>query len=151
MRTRLIHLINPKADCFTSKPLILKKALYSPLAGLLQIAALFPRDKYEIILTDENIEPIGISSDDLWMKHKGMYEQFYSLKSMAKRFPYFGRRARGQWSIMNTFFRKGEVSGIDVEEPIIVDDTSLRCQPQIPHASTHPAWQGIIHEGTNTN
>lgn len=93
-------------------------------------------------------KPIGISSDDLWMKHKGMYEQFYSLKSMAKRFPYSGRRARGQWSIMNMFFRKGEVSGIDVEEPIIVDDTSLRCQPQIPHAPTHPAWQGIIHEGT---
>ena len=58
MRTRLIHLINPKADCFTSKPLILGKALYSPLAGLLQIAALFPRDKYEVVLTDENIEPI---------------------------------------------------------------------------------------------
>ena len=28
------------------------------MAGLLQIAALFPRDRYELILTDENIEPI---------------------------------------------------------------------------------------------
>jgi len=93
-------------------------------------------------------KPIGMSPDDLWTKHKGMYEQFYSLKSIAKRFPYFGSRARGQWAIMNTFFRKGEVSGIDVNEPIIVDDTSLRCQPQIPHASTHPAWQKILQEGT---
>ncbi|MFA5812796.1 MAG: radical SAM protein [bacterium] len=57
-RARLVYLINPKADCFTSKPLILNKVLYSPLAGLLQIASLFPREKYELILTDENIEPI---------------------------------------------------------------------------------------------
>jgi radical SAM superfamily enzyme YgiQ (UPF0313 family) len=58
MKTHLVYLINPKADCFTSKPLILKKALYSPLAGLLQIAGLFPRDRFEVILTDENIEPV---------------------------------------------------------------------------------------------
>ncbi len=57
-KTRLIYLINPKADCFTSKPLILNKVLYSPLAGLLQIASLFPREKYELVLTDENIEPV---------------------------------------------------------------------------------------------
>ncbi|MGA2519103.1 MAG: radical SAM protein [Thermodesulfobacteriota bacterium] len=60
MKTHLIYLINPKADCFTSKPLILKKALYSPLAGLLQIASLFPRDRFEVILTDENIEPVDL-------------------------------------------------------------------------------------------
>ena len=37
-------------------------------------------------------KPIGMSPDDLWLKHKGMYEQFYSLKSVVKRFPYSGRR-----------------------------------------------------------
>ncbi|MGZ5050101.1 MAG: B12-binding domain-containing radical SAM protein [Methylobacter sp.] len=57
-RTRRIHLINPKADTFATKPLFFGKALYSPVAGLLAVAALIPEDDYEVILTDENIEPI---------------------------------------------------------------------------------------------
>lgn len=58
MRTRLIHLINPKTDSLTTRPIYLKRALYSPLAGLLAVAAAIPRDRYEVVLTDENIEPV---------------------------------------------------------------------------------------------
>src|SRR5271156_5692765 len=58
MRTRLIHLINPKTDSLTTRPLYMKRALYSPLAGLLAVAACIPRDQYEVVLTDENIETI---------------------------------------------------------------------------------------------
>ncbi len=58
LRTRRIHLINPRAKSFTTRPMFLNKALYSPLAGLLAVAALIPRDRYEVVLTDENIEPI---------------------------------------------------------------------------------------------
>jgi radical SAM superfamily enzyme YgiQ (UPF0313 family) len=58
VRTRLIHLINPKTDSLTTRPLYLNRALYSPLAGLLAVAASIPRDAYEVLLTDENIEPI---------------------------------------------------------------------------------------------
>lgn len=58
MRTRLIHLINPKTDSLTTRPIYLKRALYSPLAGLLAVAAAIPKDRYEVILTDENIESI---------------------------------------------------------------------------------------------
>jgi radical SAM superfamily enzyme YgiQ (UPF0313 family) len=36
----------------------MNRALYSPLAGLLAVAASIPRDQYEVILTDENIEVI---------------------------------------------------------------------------------------------
>jgi radical SAM superfamily enzyme YgiQ (UPF0313 family) len=61
MRTRRIHLINPTADSFTTRPLYLGRALYSPLAGLLAVAALIPLDQYEVILTDENIEPIDFN------------------------------------------------------------------------------------------
>ncbi len=39
----------------------LKRALYSPLAGLLAVAACIPRDRYEVILTDENIEPVDFA------------------------------------------------------------------------------------------
>ena len=58
MRTRIIHLINPKTDSLTTRPLYLNRALYSPLAGLLAVAAAIPRDRYEVVLTDENIEPV---------------------------------------------------------------------------------------------
>src|SRR5271166_6282105 len=58
MRTRVIHLINPKTDSLTTRPLYFNRALYSPLAGLLAVAACIPRDQYEVVLTDENIEPI---------------------------------------------------------------------------------------------
>jgi radical SAM superfamily enzyme YgiQ (UPF0313 family) len=58
MRTGVIHLINPKTDSLTTRPIYLNRALYSPLAGLLAVAACIPRDKYEVVLTDENIESI---------------------------------------------------------------------------------------------
>jgi radical SAM superfamily enzyme YgiQ (UPF0313 family) len=56
--THLIHLINPKTDSLTTRPIYFNRALYSPLAGLLAVAACIPRDQYEVVLTDENIEPI---------------------------------------------------------------------------------------------
>ena len=58
MRHRIIHLINPKADSLTTRPLYFNRALYSPLAGLLAVASAIPRDRYEVALTDENIESI---------------------------------------------------------------------------------------------
>ncbi len=63
--TRIIHLINPKTDSLTTRPIYFNRALYSPLAGLLAVAACIPRDRYEVVLTDENIEPIdfGLKAD----------------------------------------------------------------------------------------
>ncbi len=58
MRTRTIHLVNPKTDSMTTRPMLFNRALYSPLAGLLAVAAVIPKDQYEVVLTDENIEPI---------------------------------------------------------------------------------------------
>ncbi len=58
MATRIIHLINPKTDSLTTRPIYFNRALYSPLAGLLAVAACVPRDQYEVVLTDENIETI---------------------------------------------------------------------------------------------
>jgi radical SAM superfamily enzyme YgiQ (UPF0313 family) len=61
MRTRLIHLINPKTDSVTTRPQYFNRALYSPLAGLLAVAAVIPRDRYEVVLTDENIESVDFT------------------------------------------------------------------------------------------
>ena len=57
-RHGVIHLVNPKTDSLTTRPLYLNKALYSPIAGLLAVAAAIPRDRYEVVLTDENIEDV---------------------------------------------------------------------------------------------
>jgi radical SAM superfamily enzyme YgiQ (UPF0313 family) len=57
-RNRRILLINPRADTFATRPMFFGKALYSPVTGLLAVAALIPEDEYEIILVDENIEEI---------------------------------------------------------------------------------------------
>ena len=58
MSTRIIHLVNPKTDSLTTRPIYMNPALYSPLAGLLAVAACIPDDQYEVVLTDENIETI---------------------------------------------------------------------------------------------
>ncbi|MHC4718392.1 MAG: B12-binding domain-containing radical SAM protein [Planctomycetota bacterium] len=58
MLSRTIHLINPRTNSFTTQPIYMKRALYCPLAGLLAVAALVPEDEYEVVLTDENIEPV---------------------------------------------------------------------------------------------
>src|ERR1043165_10156 len=61
MRHRIIHLINPKTDSLTTRPLYVNRALYSPLAGLLAVAAAIPRDRYEVVLTAENSERVGFA------------------------------------------------------------------------------------------
>ena len=66
MRSRVIHLINPKTDSLTTRPLYLNRALYSPIAGLLAVAAGIPRDRYEVVLTDENIEAIDFDLKATW-------------------------------------------------------------------------------------
>jgi radical SAM superfamily enzyme YgiQ (UPF0313 family) len=58
VRSHVVHLINPKTDSLTTRPLYFNRALYSPLAGLLAVAAAIPRDRYEVVLTDENIEEV---------------------------------------------------------------------------------------------
>jgi radical SAM superfamily enzyme YgiQ (UPF0313 family) len=58
VRIRIIHLINPKTDSLTTRPIYLNRALYSPLAGLLAVAACIPKDQYQVVLSDENIETI---------------------------------------------------------------------------------------------
>ena len=58
MRQRILHLVNPKTDSLTTRPMYLNRALYSPLAGLLAVAGATPRGRYHVVLTDENIEAI---------------------------------------------------------------------------------------------
>lgn len=62
MRTRTIFLINPKADSLITRPIIFGRALFSPVAGLLAVAALIPPDRYHVVLIDENIDAIDFDA-----------------------------------------------------------------------------------------
>lgn len=65
MKTGRIHLVNPATASFATNPVFFNRALYSPLAWLLAVASLIPGDKYEVVLTDENIQPVdfGLKAD----------------------------------------------------------------------------------------
>ena len=94
---RRIHLVNPKADTFATRPLFFGKALYSPVAGLLTVAAQIPTDDYEVVLTDENIEPIDFDMEVDLVGISAMTSYVKRGYEIADRF-----RARGTPVIMGT-------------------------------------------------
>ena len=51
--------------------------------------------------------PAQMSGDELRRGQTAAYDAFYSLSSLARRFPLRGKRSRRQWSIYNLFMKKG--------------------------------------------
>ena len=51
--------------------------------------------------------PAQMSGEDLRRGTAAAYEDFYSISSMARRFPLRGKRHRTQWAIYNLFMNKG--------------------------------------------
>jgi hypothetical protein len=49
--------------------------------------------------------PALMSAEQLRDGHSRAFRTFYSLPSMARRFPARGPRSRSQWSIYNVFFK----------------------------------------------
>jgi radical SAM superfamily enzyme YgiQ (UPF0313 family) len=90
----------------------------------------------------------GLPPEKLWQGHKMVYQNFYSYKSMLKRYPYFEKRSKGIWLLMNMFFRRGEVSGINVAEPIIDDDTKLEFMPSVPILPLNESWRDVITDAS---
>ena len=58
MSKPVLYFIVPRDECFSTKPICRGKALYSPTAGLLALSAVTPVEQWDIVLTDENIEPV---------------------------------------------------------------------------------------------
>lgn len=163
-RTRRIHLINPRADTFATRPLFFGKALYSPVAGLLAIAALIPEDEYEVILWFEMMrrkqivsfdwdkydqshivfKPAGLSAEQFYNGYLDTYDGFYTLASMIQRFPWDGSRNPANWAIYNAFFRKG---GVVTRDP---DQLIARPTPEPEFAAMPPlmpqkaAWRELV-------
>ena len=107
MRTRIIHLINPKTDSLTTRPVYMNRALYSPLAGLLAVAASLPRDQYEVILTDENIESIDFNLKADLVGVSAMTSYVNRGYEIADQFRAKGRTRRDGWRASQLHARGG--------------------------------------------
>jgi hypothetical protein len=75
------------------------------------------------------------------------YREFYSLPSMARRFPRSGSRSRTQWGIYNLFYRKGEVTGRTLQEPIAPPTPAPRHAPNPPLLPVKREWREAVLEG----
>jgi hypothetical protein len=66
---------------------------------------------------------------------------------MARRFPLRGSRSRTQWSIYNLFYRKGEVTGRTLPEPIAAPTPPPVHAPNPPILPVKREWREAVLEG----
>jgi hypothetical protein len=72
------------------------------------------------------------------------YKQFYSIPSILRRFPTTASRSKLYWSIFNLFFRKGEVTGRDLDDAIAAPTAAPRHLPQPPIMPERADWQELV-------
>jgi radical SAM superfamily enzyme YgiQ (UPF0313 family) len=91
--------------------------------------------------------PAQMSGDELRLGQSKTYETFYSLHSIASRFPMRGPRHRTQWLIYNTFMRRGSkterIDSIAAATP--APDTS----PMPPILPVKREWRAAVLEATH--
>jgi radical SAM superfamily enzyme YgiQ (UPF0313 family) len=88
--------------------------------------------------------PAQLSGDELRIGQSQTYETFYSLSSIASRFPLRGPRHRTQWLIYNLFMRRGsETEHIDsIAAPTLAPDTA----PMPPILPVKREWRAAVLE-----
>jgi radical SAM superfamily enzyme YgiQ (UPF0313 family) len=91
-------------------------------------------------------QPTGLSPEQLYQGYLDTYDGFYTVSSMAHRFPYDGSRNRLYWTIYNAFFRKGGIVTRDKEAFIGVPT------PRPHHAAVPPlmpqkaVWRALVQD-----
>ena len=90
--------------------------------------------------------PAQMTGDQLRLGQTAAYENFYSVPSMARRFPVRGARKRTQWTIYNLFMKKGAATDRKdaVAEPTPVPDVI----PMPPILPLKREWREAVLEGT---
>jgi radical SAM superfamily enzyme YgiQ (UPF0313 family) len=90
--------------------------------------------------------PAQMSGDDLRLGQSQTYRTFYSLPSIASRFPVRGRRHRAQWLIYNMFMRRGyQTERIDsIAVPTEAPDTA----PMPPILPIKREWRQAVLEAS---
>jgi radical SAM superfamily enzyme YgiQ (UPF0313 family) len=90
--------------------------------------------------------PAQMSGDELRLGQSRTYETFYSLPSIARRFPTRGSRHRTQWLIYNTFMRKASKTEskriASIAAPTEAPDTA----PMPPILPVKREWRAAVLE-----
>jgi hypothetical protein len=94
-------------------------------------------------------QPEGMSTEQLREGHMHAYSRFYSASSMARRFPLRGGRSRTQWGIYNMFFRRGEVTGRNIEDAIAEPTEIPRHLPEPPLMPKRREWVKLVTENNH--
>ena len=94
-------------------------------------------------------KPNLLTPEQLREGHMRAYSKFYSIPSIAQRFPLFGTRSRTQYSIYNLFFRRGEVTGRYIDDAVAKPTEVPKFLPEPPLMPKHRQWVELITENNS--
>ncbi|MCK5365564.1 MAG: radical SAM protein, partial [Gammaproteobacteria bacterium] len=94
-------------------------------------------------------KPNQLTPEQLREGHMRAYSKFYSMPSIAQRFPLFGTRSRTQYSIYNLFFRRGEVTGRYIDDAVAKPTEIPNFLPEPPLMPKHRQWVELITENNH--
>jgi len=87
-------------------------------------------------------QPAQMTGEELRLGHKDAYETFYTLSSIARRFPYRGGRNVLEWSVYNLFMRKG--SPIDCKLSVAPPTPEPQLAPIPPLLPVKREWRDAV-------
>jgi hypothetical protein len=89
-----------------------------------------------------------MSADELRVGQDSAYEGFYSMSSIADRFPLRGKRHRAQWLIYNLFMRKA--SRTENIDSIAAPTPEPEQAPMPPILPVKREWRAAVLEAADT-
>jgi radical SAM superfamily enzyme YgiQ (UPF0313 family) len=90
--------------------------------------------------------PAQMTGDELRLGHARAFRDFYSLPSIASRFPVRGGRHRAQWLVYNLFMRRG--SKVDRVEEIAAPTAAPDTAPMPPILPIKREWREAVLEAS---
>ncbi len=88
--------------------------------------------------------PAKMSGEELRLGHIGAYKTFYSPGSIARRFPWKGKRNVLEWSVYNMFMKKG--SATDRKEKVADPTAEPTLAPVPPLLPVKREWRDAVLE-----
>jgi radical SAM superfamily enzyme YgiQ (UPF0313 family) len=93
-------------------------------------------------------KPRNMTGEELRLGHRRAYETFYSMSSIARRFPYDGGRNVLEWTIYNMFMRRG--SPIDCKLTVAPATPEPELAPIPPLLPVKREWRDAVLDAIGT-